>query len=118
MRKIREVLRLRFGQGLRQRAIGQSLRLSVGAVNAYLSRFRMAGLGWPLPAEFDQTRQARPPPPDGPTADAHDKVRGPGSFAKTVPGIRKRPLKLKPRPMRVNNSSVGPRRPSSCIRRA
>ena len=26
---------------------------------------------------------------DGPTADAHDKVRGPGSFAKTVPGIRR-----------------------------
>ena len=56
MRKIREVLRLRFGQGLSQRAIGQSLRLSVGAVNAYLSRSRMAGLGWPLPAEFDDAQ--------------------------------------------------------------
>ena len=54
--KIREVLRLRFGQGLSQRAIGQSLRLSVGAVNAYLSRSRMAGLGWPLPAEFDDAQ--------------------------------------------------------------
>ena len=32
MRKIREVLRLRLGQGLSQRAIGQSLRLSQGAV--------------------------------------------------------------------------------------
>jgi IstB-like ATP binding protein/Sigma-70, region 4 len=54
--RIREVLRLRFGQGLSQRAIGQSLRLSVGAVNAYLSRSRMAGLGWPLPAEFDDAQ--------------------------------------------------------------
>src|SRR5271165_7610599 len=66
MRKIREVLRLRFGQGLSQRAIGQSLRLSVGAVNAYLSRSRMAGLGWPLPAELDDAQLETllyPPPP-------------------------------------------------------
>ena len=34
MRKIREVLRLRFAQGLSQRAIGISLRLSTGAVNS------------------------------------------------------------------------------------
>jgi hypothetical protein len=33
MRKIREVLRLRFAQGLSQRAIGISLRLSTGASN-------------------------------------------------------------------------------------
>jgi len=32
MRKIREVLRLRLGQGLPQRAVAQSLRLSQGAV--------------------------------------------------------------------------------------
>jgi len=66
MRKIREVLRLRFGQGLSQRAIGQSLRLSVGAVNAYLSRSRMAGLGWPLPDELDDAQLETllyPPPP-------------------------------------------------------
>ena len=66
MRKIREVLRLRFGQGLSQRAIGQSLRLSVGAVNAYLSRSRMAGLGWPLPEELDDAQLETllyPPPP-------------------------------------------------------
>lgn len=67
MRKIREVLRLRLAQGLSQRAIGQSLRLSVGAVNTYLSRARMAGLGWPLPTELDDEQLERllyPPPPD------------------------------------------------------
>ena len=42
--------------GLSQRAIGQSLQLSVGAVNAYLSRSRMAGLSWPLPAELDDAQ--------------------------------------------------------------
>ena len=56
MRKIREVLRLRFGQGLSQRAIGGSLGLSAGAVNACLSRARLSGLGWPLPDGLDDAR--------------------------------------------------------------
>jgi hypothetical protein len=56
MRKIREVLRLRFAQGLSQRAIGISLRLSTGAVNTYLSRARRAGLGWPLPDGLDDAQ--------------------------------------------------------------
>lgn len=53
MRKIRYVLRLRFAQGLSQRAIGTSLQLSTGAVNVYLGRARMAGLSWPLPEGLD-----------------------------------------------------------------
>jgi hypothetical protein len=53
MRKIREVLRLRFAQGLSQRAIGISVRLSTGAVNTYLNRARRAGLDWPLPVALD-----------------------------------------------------------------
>ena len=42
MRKIREVLRLRPGQGLPQRAVGQSLGRSRGAVNNYVARARGA----------------------------------------------------------------------------
>ena len=38
MRKIREVLRLRFASELPQRAIAKSLGLSQGAVSGYLSR--------------------------------------------------------------------------------
>ena len=56
MRKIREVLRLRLGHGLSQRAIGQSLRLSVGAVNRCLRRARVAGLNWPLPDGLDDAQ--------------------------------------------------------------
>jgi transposase len=52
MRKIREVLRLRFAQGLSQRTIGVSLGLSTGAVNSYLGRARMVGLDWPLADGF------------------------------------------------------------------
>jgi len=65
MRKIREVLRLRFAHRLSQRAIGQSLRLSAGAVNGCLSRARRAGLGWPLPEELDDAQLETPlyPPP-------------------------------------------------------
>ena len=52
MRKIREVLRLRFAQELSQRAIGISLGLSTGAVNSYLGRARMVGLDGPVADGF------------------------------------------------------------------
>ena len=65
MRKIREVLRLRLGEGLPQRAVGQSLQLSQGAVNNYVARARRAGLTWPLPEGLDDARleQLLFPPP-------------------------------------------------------
>ncbi len=53
MRKIRDVLRLRLGHGLSQRAVGQSLGLSQATVSDYLSRARRAGVGWPLPDGLD-----------------------------------------------------------------
>jgi transposase len=67
MRKIREVLRLRFAQGLSQRAVGRSLGLSLGAVNGALSRARTAGLSWPLPETIDDAQLEAllyPPPPN------------------------------------------------------
>jgi transposase len=66
MRKIREVLRLRLGQRLPQRAVAKSLGLSQGAVNSYMARARRAGLGWPLPDALDDARLEvllYPPPP-------------------------------------------------------
>src|SRR5271154_1134837 len=56
MRKIREVLRLRLGQRLPQRAVAQSLRLSQGAVHGYIARARRAELGWPLPEGLDDAQ--------------------------------------------------------------
>src|SRR3954452_21345962 len=70
MRKIRDVLRLRFGHQLPQRTIGQSLRLSQGAVSEYLKRAQRAGLAWPLPDALDDAGLEAllfPPPPDVPT---------------------------------------------------
>ncbi len=49
MRKIRDVLRLGWGQGLSQRVMARSLGLSQGVVHAYLRRARSAGLTLPLP---------------------------------------------------------------------
>ena len=86
MRKIREVLRLRFAQGLSQRAIGASQRLSIGAVNTYLSRARLAGLDWPLPDGLDDAQPEAllyPPPPD--VAREHRPVPDWAKLAKVPP---------------------------------
>lgn len=53
MRRVVEVLRLRFEQRLSQREIAHSLGLAVGTVNGYLGRFAASGLPWPLPPGVD-----------------------------------------------------------------
>jgi len=64
MRKTKEVLRLYFDSGLKQRAISRCLNLSRTTVSDYLSRFTRAGLGWPLPETLtDQEMEQRLFPP-------------------------------------------------------
>lgn len=46
MRKVREVLRLHFECGRRQREIARSLSIGAGTVSDYLKRARAAGLDW------------------------------------------------------------------------
>ncbi len=71
MRKVHELLRLRFESGLPQRAIAESLGLSQGAISTYLSRARAAGVGWPIPEELDdaQLEALLFPAPPGTPAD-------------------------------------------------
>src|SRR5262249_11672322 len=59
MRKIREVLRLRLGEGLPQQAGGQSRQRTQGTVNNYVARAQRAGLTWPLPDGLDDAQLAR-----------------------------------------------------------
>jgi transposase len=60
MRQIREILRLKYEQGLRHRAIARACGVSVGTVSEYVQRAQRAGLGWPLPAELgDAALEAR-----------------------------------------------------------
>jgi transposase len=54
MRRIREVLRLKYESGLPHRAIAEACGVGVGTVSEYLARVTGAGLGWPLPAELDE----------------------------------------------------------------
>jgi hypothetical protein len=49
MRKIKEVLRLRFELGLGQRQIARSSAIGLSTVHEYLERATAAGIGWPLP---------------------------------------------------------------------
>ena len=53
MRRIRDVLRLGFGQSLSERSIAAALGLSKGSVGSYIQRARHAGLTWPLQDGLD-----------------------------------------------------------------
>ena len=55
MRHIKEVLRLKWSQGLSQRQIARSLGISRPAIAEYLRRADHAGLSWPLPEALDDT---------------------------------------------------------------
>jgi len=60
MRKTKEVLRLYFDSGLKQRAISRCLNLSRTTISDYLSRAAKAGLSWPLPETLtDQELERR-----------------------------------------------------------
>jgi hypothetical protein len=56
MRKIKEVLRLRFGLSLGQEEIARSCSIAQATVHRYLERAATAGLTWPLPDEYDDRR--------------------------------------------------------------
>ena len=89
MRKIREVLRLRFEAGLSARQVAASVRIARSSVGEYERRLASAGLGWPLPVSLSDTELERrlfPSPPPVPTASrpvpdwsvVHQELRRPG----------------------------------------
>jgi transposase len=56
MRKLREVLRLRFELKLGYQQIGRSCSIGVSTVHKYLKRAEAAGVTWPLPEGWDEAR--------------------------------------------------------------
>ena len=48
MRKIKEVLRLRYELKLSYQQIERSCAVGVGTVHNYIKRFEASGLSWPL----------------------------------------------------------------------
>lgn len=55
MRKIKEVLRLRFDAGLSIRQIAAAVKLSTGATQGLVKQAESLGLGWPLPSDLTET---------------------------------------------------------------
>jgi transposase len=56
MRKIKEILRLRYEQMLGQRQIARSINVSQSTVHEYLTKAEAAGVSWPLSEEWDEAR--------------------------------------------------------------
>ena len=77
MRKVREVLRLKFEALLSNRQIAASCVLGKSTVADYLERFKNSGLTWPLDEDMDDSRleehlfstAATPPAGERPTPD-------------------------------------------------
>ncbi len=87
VRKIREILRLRYGDPpLSHRDIARSCNISASTVGDTLQRFRLSTLVWPLPDELDdQALEAalyvtepradvEPPPPEPDWAEVHREL--------------------------------------------
>ncbi len=59
MRKIREILRLKYECDLSTRQIAASTQVSTGVVNKYLKQFQASPLSWPLPDAMDDAALLR-----------------------------------------------------------
>jgi hypothetical protein len=71
MRKIREVLHLRYEVGLSARQVAASVQIARSSVGEYERRLAAAGLSWLLPEEWSDSELERrlfpwPPPPTAP----------------------------------------------------
>jgi transposase len=56
MRQVREILRLKYEQGLPHRAIARACGIGVGTVGTYCQRAQQAGVTWPVPVEWDDAQ--------------------------------------------------------------
>lgn len=72
MRKIREVLRLKFEVGLSARQIAVSVQIGRVTVGDYLNRFAASGLAWPCSlSDSELEQQLFPPPLRCPASNGH-----------------------------------------------
>lgn len=74
MRKIKEILRLKYDLGLDNRQIARSCCIPHSTVANYLSRVRAAGITWPLPADMEESALERKLFPPSPTNAKREKV--------------------------------------------
>jgi DNA-binding transcriptional regulator LsrR (DeoR family) len=74
MRKIKEVLRLKWDKGLSNRKVATACGIGRPTVTEYVRRAGEAGLTWPLPAGLDEAELERRLFPPAPALPA--EVRG------------------------------------------
>ena len=57
MRKLKEILRLKYQEKLPHRQIALSLNISAGTVSTYAKRAKLMGIeSWPLPDKWDDSK--------------------------------------------------------------
>lgn len=93
MRKIQEVLRLKWACGLSNRAIARSCRISHTTVKEYIERAQSAGLSWPLPEQLTEDELCKQLFPEKAPAKAQLKVLP--DWQKVHAELRKRSVTLK-----------------------
>jgi transposase len=59
MRKIREVLRLKYACGASERVIARSVGIGRTAIGEYIRRAAAIGITWPIPDDLDDTTLER-----------------------------------------------------------
>jgi hypothetical protein len=59
MRKIRDILRLRFSANLSIRQIRDSTKVSVGGIQKFLSKAQELAISWPLPDHLNDDQLAQ-----------------------------------------------------------
>ena len=56
MKKLKELLRLKWGAQLSHRAIGRAIQVSPSTVSYYARAFKASGLDWPLDESWDDDK--------------------------------------------------------------
>ena len=77
MRKLKEVLRLRFDHKFTNRAISRTCSISPTTVAEYINRFERSGLKWPLSEDLDDISLQRKLFPEPPPAKPPEKRQMP-----------------------------------------
>jgi transposase len=77
MRKVKEILRLKFEAGLSVRQVARSCGLGKSTVSDCLARFHRAGLAWPAAAELDEASLEHRLYPAAAASDAPGRVPPP-----------------------------------------
>lgn len=91
MRKLREILRLKWECRLTHREIARAAAVGTGTVSEYLKRAHAAGLSWPLPDEWDDAvLSARLYPP----APGAEVVREPPDWSWVHQELRRKHVTL------------------------